>query len=257
MSRALILMYHLVDIPRSEREQRFCTPPEEFALQMDELTAGYHPLSLDELQECLSGQRGWPERAVHVTFDDGFLAVLEHAAPELARRRIPATLFAVSDRLGRSNDWMVARGFPERPLLAASHLRELEKLGFTIGSHTRTHARLTEVDAERARDEAMASKAALEDVLGKEVRHFAYPYGQVNEPVRKMVGQAGYRSACSTVPGFNRAGQDPYMLRRIDVFGTDRLWQFRQKLRFGMNEAARLYPVTYYARRIGARFGLH
>jgi peptidoglycan/xylan/chitin deacetylase (PgdA/CDA1 family) len=131
----------------------------------------------------------------------------------------------------------------------------LEKLGFTIGSHSRTHARLTEVDTERAEDEATASKAALEDMLGKEVRHFAYPYGLVNETVRTMVGQAGYRSACSTVPGFNRAGQDPYMLRRIDVFGTDHLWQFRQKLRFGMNEATRLYPVTYYARRIGARFG--
>jgi peptidoglycan/xylan/chitin deacetylase (PgdA/CDA1 family) len=254
--RALILMYHQVDTPRSEREHRFCMPPAEFERQMSYLAIRYDPLSMDEMLACLSGQRAWPERPVQITFDDGFTGVLEHAAPMLAERRIPATLFAVSDRLGGSNDWMASRGFPERPLLTAAQLCELEKMNFTIGSHTRTHARLTELDAERARNEIAASKAALEDALGKEVRYFAYPYGLVNEAVRNMVAESGYLGACSTVPGFNCARQDPYMLRRIDVFGTDRLWQFRQKLRFGMNEASRLHPWKYYAGRIGSRLGM-
>jgi peptidoglycan/xylan/chitin deacetylase (PgdA/CDA1 family) len=249
-------MYHQVDTPLSEREHRFCTPPVEFARQMDRIASDCTPLSLEELHACLSGQRVWPERPVHITFDDGFIGVLEHAAPMLAERGIPATLFAVSDRLGGSNDWMASRGFPERPLLTAAQLRQLKKMGFTIGSHTRTHARLIELDTERARDEVVASKARLEDALGSEVRYFAYPYGLVNETVRSMVTESGYRGACATIPGFNRVGQDPYMLRRIDVFGTDQLWQFGQKLRFGMNEASRLYPLKYYVGRIGARFGI-
>jgi len=253
MNRALILMYHLVDTPRSAQEHRFCTPPAEFALQMDHLKAEYTPISLVELLRCVVGERPWPERPVHVTFDDGFAGVLEHAAPMLAARSIPATLFAVSDRLGGSNDWMTRRGFPERPLLTAAQLRELESAGFTIGSHTKTHARLTEVEPERVVDEVSSSKAELEDALGKEVAYFAYPYGLLNDSVRDAVIDAGYRAACSTLPGFNRAGQHRFLMRRIDVFGTDRLWQFRQKLRFGRNEASRLFGLKYYASRVGAR----
>lgn len=257
MSRALILMYHLVDTPRSAKEHRFCTPPDEFTRQMDHLVGSYSPIGLEELVEGVRGQCPLPDRAVHVTFDDGFTGVLEHAAPVLAARSIPATLFAVSDRLGQTNDWMTGRGFPERPLMTAAQLRELQTAGFTIGSHTRTHARLTELDSERVADEVVSSKRGLEDALGGAVRYFAYPYGLQNDGVRGAVIEAGYQAACATISGFNRSGQDPYLLRRIDVFGTDRLWQFRQKLRFGRNESGRLYDLTYYASRIIARFGPH
>lgn len=253
MSRALILMYHIVDRPQSAKEHRFCTPPAEFVRQMDHLAAAYSPIGLDELVHGVRGERLLPERAVHVTFDDGFTGVLEHAAPALAARSIPATLFAVSDRLGRDNDWMARRGFPGRPLLSGAQLRELESAGFVIGSHTRTHARLPELDAGEVADEVASSKRVLEDALGNAIRYFAYPYGLQNDAVRAAVVDAGYEAACSTVSGFNRSGQDPYLLRRIDVFGTDRLWQFRQKLRFGRNESSRLYGLRYYASRATAR----
>jgi hypothetical protein len=89
--------------------------------------------------------------------------------------------------------------------------------------------------------------------LGKEVAHFAYPYGLFNAEVREMVVRAGYRSACSTRAGFNRPGEDAFLLRRIDIAGTDKLWQFRQKLHHGSNQAARLQPLYYYAGRVAAR----
>ena len=255
MSRALILMYHQVATPQSAQEHRFCTPPGEFTRQMDHLAKAYSPITLDELLCGIRGERPLPEHAVHVTFDDGFTGVLEHAAPVLAARSIPSTLFAVSGRLGRSNDWMTGRGFPQRALLDAAQLRELESMGFVIGSHTQSHARLTEIDSDRVAEELVASKHALEDVLGKEVLHFAYPYGLHNDAVRDAVEAAGYRAACSTLSGFNRPGQEAYLMRRIDIFGTDRLWQFRQKLRFGRNESSRLHALQYYTARIKARLG--
>ena len=256
MSRALILMYHQVETPRSVQEHRFCAPPLEFTRQMDHLVEAYSPITLEVLLAGMRGEVPMPERAVHVTFDDGFVGVLEHAAPVLAERAIPATLFAVSGRLGGCNDWMAKRGFPERPLLDLAQMRELESMGFVIGSHTQSHARLTEIDNAQVSDEVAASKHALEDALGKEVRHFAYPYGLFNDAVRDAVIAAGYRAACSTRSGFNRPGEDHYLLRRIDVFGTDRLWQFKQKLRFGSNESSRLYALRYYASRLRSRMQL-
>jgi peptidoglycan/xylan/chitin deacetylase (PgdA/CDA1 family) len=165
-------------------------------------------------------------------------------------------MFAVSARIGRANDWMHDRGFPRRAIGSAAQLRELADAGVTIGSHSSSHARLTEVTEMQVAAEVRDSKRQLEDLLGKPVRYFAYPYGLVNQAVRDAVKQAGYHAACSTRAGFNRIGEDPFLLRRIDVFGGDALWQFKQKLRFGVNEATRSYPLRYYTARAASRFGL-
>jgi len=257
MSRVLVLMYHQVDTPASSREQRFCTPPKAFLSQMRWLkSAGFAPVSLAQISAHIAHGTPLPERSVHVTFDDGFVGVLEHAWPVMQELSIPATLFAVSACIGKTNAWMHQRGFPARALLSKEQVRLLADQGMDIGSHTRNHVHLPDIPVQRASEEILVSKGELEDLLGREVTHFAYPYGQVNAEVRNLVAKAGYHGACSTRSGFNRPGGDPYLIRRIDVFGTDKLWQFRQNLHFGTNEATRLQPLIYYAGRVSERLGL-
>lgn len=256
MSRVVVLMYHQVDTPRTAREARFCTPPQDFAAQMDWLVDnGHEPVSLDDVAAHVRGERVLPHNAVHITFDDGFVGVLEHAMPVLQDRHIPATLFVVSQRVAATNDWMHGRGFPRRALLSAAQLRLLAEEGMTLGSHTCTHARLTDLEPDAALTEIARSKIELEDMLGRPVQHFAYPYGAFSQAVRAQVIAAGYQSACSARSGFNRPGEDVFLIRRIDVYGTDRLWQFRQKIQFGMNDAALLYPLRYYLHRLNQRLG--
>lgn len=251
MSHALILMYHQVNIPVTTQEQRFCTTPDAFRRQMAWLTrAGYQTVDLESILAYVSGVRELPKKAIHVTFDDGFTGVLEHAWPVLKELGISATLFALPGLAGRTNEWMWQRGFPRRALLSAEQIRLLAEEGMTIGSHTCTHPHLTEIPFQQAEEEIARSKHELEELLGREVVHFAYPYGQVNIGIRELVERSGYRSACSTRSGFNRRGEDPYLLRRIDVFGTDKLWQFRQKLLFGSNKASRLDRLSYLLGRI-------
>jgi len=257
MSRLLILMYHQVDLPVTAPEQRFCIPPAEFRRHMCWLKGvGYRMVDMDSVLAHVSGETPLPGKTIHITFDDGFVGVLEHAWPVLQELQIPATLFALPGKVGQTNDWMWQRGFPKRALLSSEQLRMLAREGMTIGSHTRSHPRLTEIPLHRAEKEMRASKRELEDLVGQEVEHFAYPYGLVNREIRDLAAEAGYRSACSTRSGFNRPSEDPFMLRRIDVFGTDKMWQFRQKLTFGTNEASRLQPLTYYGSRLAARIGL-
>ncbi len=254
MNQVLVLMYHQVDVPGSTQEQRFCTPPADFSAQMRWLVgAGYRGVTLDAVLGHVTGAAPLAGRAVHVTFDDGFVGVLDHALPTLQALNLPATLFALAQRTGATNDWMHARGFPRRALLSPAQLRLLADEGMVIGSHTGSHARLPEIAPDAARVEIVDSRRELEDLLGHEVAHFAYPYGLFNDAVRQMVVQAGYRSACSTRAGFNRSGDDPFLLRRLDIAGTDRLWQFRQKLRLGTHAASRWQPLAYYAGRLAAR----
>ena len=247
-------MYHIVAEPLSAQEARYCCPPGRFEVHMRHLAkAGTRLLTLEEIADALDGRIEWPADSVAVTFDDGFADTFVNALPVLVRYRIPATMFALSDRIGAGNDWMSARGFPERPLMTAPQFREMIAAGMTVGSHTRTHPRLPELDTTAKRDEIRGSKARLEDLLGCRVASFAYPYGLFDDDARQAVEEAGYRSACSVRTGFNGPGVDRFLLRRIEVYGSDSLRQFRQKLKYGANDVSHFYPIRYYAGRIAAR----
>jgi len=254
MNRILILIYHIVAEPHSAQEARYCCMPRRFEAQMRYLRqASVRLLTLDEIADAYDRRAEWPDGGVAVTFDDGFADTFTNALPALTRYRIPATMFAVSDLIGASNDWMSTRGFPKRRLMSASQLQEMSAAGVAIGSHTCTHPRLPELDPEAKRREIRNSKASLEGTIGRGVTAFAYPYGQFDDDARNAVEEAGYRIACSASSGFNSPDVDRYLLRRIEVFGGDNLWQFRQKLKFGANEVSNFYSLRYYAGRILAR----
>src|SRR5206468_370603 len=71
----------------------------------------------------------------------------------------------------------------------------LQRSGFTIGSHTRTHAWLANESPEKRFDEIAGSKQHLENRLGELVQHFAYQGGQFTPRVVEIVALAGYRVA--------------------------------------------------------------
>ncbi|MFN3920500.1 MAG: hypothetical protein ACK4JF_09485, partial [Methylohalobius sp.] len=62
--------------------------------------------------------------------------------------------------------------------------------------------------------------------------------------------EAGFTLACSTRSGFNHLGRDLLVLHRIEVKGTDRLWQLKQKLIFASHEANLALPLRYYTQRL-------
>lgn len=258
MSRALILMYHIVDEPKAAIEAKYCCPPWRFREQMHWLKESGRPLvSLDEIADHLDHGRPFEDGSVAITFDDGFADTVRNALPVLEELGLPATMFVLADRFGGSNDWMEVRGFPRRQILSLEQARQLSAAGVTLGSHTRTHPRLPEIaDAPQIVAEVSGSKSALEEHLGHPIEHFAYPFGQFDERARAAVRAAGYRTACSTRSGFNRVDADRFALRRIEVFGSDTLAAFCRKLRFGVNDPSLLVPVRYYAARVLGRLGM-
>lgn len=103
-SRAAVLLYHRV-LPREVAERRAVEPgmyvtPESFALHLDWLAADFRVLPLHEILSRLAAGQPLPSGACAITFDDGWRDNADYALPELARRGVPATLFAVSERVG-------------------------------------------------------------------------------------------------------------------------------------------------------------
>jgi peptidoglycan/xylan/chitin deacetylase (PgdA/CDA1 family) len=79
-------------------------------------------------------------------------------------------------------------------------IAEMRRAGFTIGSHTKTHAWLPMETQEAAVEEIAGSKCALERHLGEPVVHFAYPDGQFTPRIVDTVAAAGYQFGYTACP---------------------------------------------------------
>jgi len=188
----LVLMYHGVADAPEDPNQLFVSPA-RFAEQMAWLHhRGLRGVSISTLVDAMRAgrQRG----LVGITFDDGYVSVLETAVPELARYGFGATAYIISDRLGGTNEWDDG---PTWPLLPADGVRELAAAGIEIGSHAATHMRLAGVGPEHLTAEVDESRASLAALLGTEIRGFAYPYGSMDAAARRAVRAAGYDHACA------------------------------------------------------------
>jgi peptidoglycan/xylan/chitin deacetylase (PgdA/CDA1 family) len=188
----MILMYHGV-AEVAEDPNQLCVTPARFAEQMSWLKArGLRGVGIGTLVDAThAGRQGG---LVGLTFDDGYVNVLEAAVPELRRHGFTATMFIISDRLGGSNDWDEG---PAWPLMSARQVGELADAGMEVGSHGATHVRLAGLGADRLEAEVSGSMASIGELVGAPIRGFAYPYGSMDAAARRAVGQAGYEYACA------------------------------------------------------------
>jgi peptidoglycan/xylan/chitin deacetylase (PgdA/CDA1 family) len=97
-------------------------------------------------------------------------------------------------KYGLPGCFYVPRHNPEREVMADAHVRELATR-FEVGAHTINHVRLTRLPSARAREEIVASRAWLADVLGAPVASFCYPGGLFDREHVRMVREAGFSGA--------------------------------------------------------------
>lgn len=104
-----------------------------------------------------------------------------------------------------------------RPLTSAE-VGMLEEGGLIeVGAHTVTHPVLATYPLSFQRDEISQSKTDLEDVLGHRVTSFSYPHGSYTAETIALVREAGFKYACSTIPGVTRYHTDRFQLPRLQV----------------------------------------
>jgi peptidoglycan/xylan/chitin deacetylase (PgdA/CDA1 family) len=258
MCSAVILMYHIIDDAKTAGERQWCCPVWKFKEQMHWLVdSGYQVMTLSDVVSAIEKSSEIPERSVCVTFDDGTRCIIDKALPILNDLRIPATAFIVAGYIGRTNDWDWAQGWSRRDLVDVAGLRLLRDGGVEIGSHSMTHADLSVASRAELKAEVSDSKSYLEDVLGTEIRHFAYPFGRVTADAVDAVRVAGYQSACTVEPGTNSHRVDPMQLRRVEVFNWDKKVEFALKVRLGVSGVRpSIQTMKGVARRVSEMAGL-
>ncbi len=209
-----ILLYHRIDrltaaLPFITR--RLTVEPRDFADQMSWVKRhGFHPLTQRQLFAGLEKGARLPCRPLLITFDDGYSDVLDNAAPVLRRLGMPATMYVITDR-----PQLVNSGF-----LSWGGVKELEREGFDIGSHTVTHRPLTSLSDQEVVEELVRSRGELERRLGHPVQWLAYPHGAVDERVVELARGAGYVLAVTTSPATIQDAGDPLELHRLEILDS-------------------------------------
>ncbi|MCX5677940.1 MAG: polysaccharide deacetylase family protein [Candidatus Omnitrophica bacterium] len=213
--RNVVLVYHSIgDIDPSSDPQKINVTPERFEEQMRYLsTCG---------------------RSYLLTFDDGFENVYTNAFPLLKRYGARSILFITTDfidsRLG--SDRLFNNAQPLRPLTWAQ-VKDMSSCGVEIGSHSCTHKTMSDLDEKSASHEASASRERIRDMVGCDVRYFSYPFGSrrsFNKATERLLRDAGYSKAFTNIMGMDNSEEEPFVARRIRVYGTDNIFRFKMKV---------------------------
>jgi peptidoglycan/xylan/chitin deacetylase (PgdA/CDA1 family) len=210
-SSCVVVYYHSVAAAQRAR----------FAKQMDQLLSYAKPIAANEATTLQPGTHH-----VAVTFDDGFKNFYECALPELVKRGIPATMFVITDVIGKT---FGPDGYAEE-VMSLEQIRALPESLVTIGSHTLTHPLLPSINLDQAKREIALSRAKLEEQLHRRIVLFSFPYGGFNQKLVEICREAGYQRIFSTLPHFAFKEPHEFVTGRVPVDPTDWPLEFRLKL---------------------------
>ncbi|MGO9015287.1 MAG: polysaccharide deacetylase family protein [Dissulfurispiraceae bacterium] len=226
-----VLMYHHVNPHKGDT---VTVTPDVFEGQMRHLReAGYRTLTIDELLSYIAGETVLKQRAVVVTFDDGWLDNFIYAFPVMKRYNINACIFIVTDWVKNSAtdaslSWtvpshkesklLISKGFAGEVILGWDQIRAMQESGLAeFYAHTRSHARCDTLSNLELLSEVAESKQAIENHLGKPCPYLCWPYGEYNDAALKAAREAGYKALFTTVHGVVTPGSDPFAIRRIVI----------------------------------------
>ncbi|MCQ9626314.1 polysaccharide deacetylase family protein [Cetobacterium somerae] len=229
-----VIMYHRVIKDESEKgvHGTYVTV-EQFEEQMKYLKKkGYETVTFKDLLNNRYKQRFDKDKKwIMLTFDDGYKDNYENAFPILKKYQFKGIIY-VLDGI-EYNKWDVDNpGNPEKrfTLMNQEELLEMQNYGIEFGGHTSTHPRLAELSTEQVKSEIINSKSNIEKIIGKELLSFAYPYGSLNEEVKRIPQEAGYKFAVATDSGSIVFSDDLFEIRRIGIFPTNNLFNFKRKV---------------------------
>jgi len=233
--RLPILTYHRIGPFREGFDESLTVSAEMFEQHLRWLSRkGYTPIHLADWVAYLHDGEPLPDKPVVLTFDDGYRDTAEFGFPLLKKYGFKGTLFLVTNHIGGANSWDLHLGVSEQPLMTADDVRFWTMDSIEVGSHSRTHPDLRTCTDEIIQAEMKQSRESLEEIVGKPVVSFAYPYGYLDKRAPEVARRI-YDVALTSNAGVNSLSTDPMLLRRAMIIPRLTLGQMFWATHFGFN----------------------
>jgi peptidoglycan/xylan/chitin deacetylase (PgdA/CDA1 family) len=206
-----ILCYHQIRDWKptdSKISKDYIVPPSMFAAQMHMLAdSGYHTITPDQLYAYLITGARLPVKPIILSFDDTDLDQFTVAYPEMKKYGFKGLFFIMTVSLGKPH------------YMSRDQVRTLSDDGNTIGSHTWDHHNVKKYEGNDWVTQLDKPTKTLEQITGKNIRYFAYPFGLWNTAAFPELKKRGFVAAFQL--NEKPDTEDPlYCIRRIIVPGT-------------------------------------
>ncbi|QJD97486.1 polysaccharide deacetylase family protein [Mucilaginibacter robiniae] len=164
--------------------------------------SGYHTILPDQLYNYLVYGTSLPSKPIILTFDDTDLDQFTIARPELKKYGFKGVYFVMTVSLGRPH------------YMSSEQVKQLSDEGNVIGSHTWDHHNFKKFQGKDWEIQLDKPTKKLEDITGKKIDYFAYPFGLWNEQGLPELHKRGFKIAFQLAE--KRDANDPLMtVRRI------------------------------------------
>jgi peptidoglycan/xylan/chitin deacetylase (PgdA/CDA1 family) len=205
-----ILCYHQIRdwTGRDSRSAKdYIVPIAAFKSQIKMLAdSGYHTILPDQLYAYLTTGAKLPTKPIMLTFDDTDLDQFTIARPELDKYGYKAVYFVMTVSLGRPH------------YMTKDMVKQLSDQGNLIGSHTWDHHNVKKYQGQDWVTQIDKPTKTLEEITGKKIKYFAYPFGLWNTQAFPELKQRGFVAAFSLAE--KRDQTDPlFTIRRIIASG--------------------------------------
>ena len=185
----------------------YIVPTAEFKSQMKMLAdSGFNTILPDQLYNYLAFGAKLPKKPIMLTFDDTKLDQWTVAVPELKKYGFKAVFFIMTVSLGRPN------------YLSKDQVKQMSDAGHVIRSHTYDHQNVKKYQGQDWVTQIEKPTKTLQDVTGKDIKYFAYPFGLWNKEAIPELKKRGFSSAF--ILAEKRDENDPlFTIRRIIASG--------------------------------------
>jgi len=206
-----------------------------------ELVTGVNNAGATEQVPAVVG-RVAPGAMISFNFDNGYESAYLKALPIFDAAGFKTTHYIITERIGH-------QGYAN-----TAQIVSMSKRGHEIGSQTRTHPRLTELDGVIARAEIEGSREDL-TTLGLPVATFAYPYGDLNASLEQDVQAQGFLGARGAGVAPNDTSSDVYALRGLEVGAETTLAEVKATIDAALREKKWLILVFHRVDEIDTKDG--
>lgn len=208
-----ILMFHYIeDVPSDSPDQlRYglsFSPEslEQFLVYFKK--NNIETLTFWDLKEIIEKKKTFPEKAVILTFDDGYISHYQNAYKLLDQYNMKGVFYIISEKPDNDPNYATWE-----------QILEMSKNGQEIASHSVSHPNLAGLSEERIKYELETSKIAIEEKIDKPVISLCYPAGKYDDRVLK-IAKENYLFARTTEPGKYFSLDERYTIPTVRIFPT-------------------------------------
>ena len=172
--------------------------------------SGYNTILPDQLYAYLNEGATLPKKPIMLTFDDTVLDQFTTVNPTLKKLGYKAVYFIMTVSIGKKGKFV--------NYMSSEQIKQLSDEGNTIGSHTYDHKNFKKYEGKDWEEQLDKPTKKLEEITGKKIEYFAYPFGLWNSQGFPELKKRGFKMAFALAD--KRDEKDPLMcVRRIIASG--------------------------------------